>query len=260
MIYQTIYVGYALSRELLSVELALEGSNLASLPIAERRSLLSQIQEKIFERSEPERAKALPEQTTNITLKPFPKPTEYTPEILRIGTDRNLLITILNNLESLRDLPASAKKKGLSNVSIYQSEDGRYTDFWKKLVFTKQSGEFKDTTGFFKGVLKGSREALVKESRLSKTGFYAERNITNEEEEENVLGVKKIIVEIAHFRGIPVSRLMAMNKPLSAIESLVFMHDYPLKPDDVVEVCLCGADHCESSCKEIKTVKRSNFL
>lgn len=246
-----------LADHLLSLELSLENSsNLVGLPENERNSLITQVQNKILEMA---RNDKIVKQTKRITDK-IPAIDKYTNEIQHIGTDRNILKTIINNLDVLHKIKNKNDKLKIKKVVIYKQDNGNITDIWNKLIFKKINNKYVDSTGFIEGIIKANRNEAINESKLSKTGLFIDKKVSDKEEEWNILNIKKMIVKIAKYRNISVGKLMAKNKPLDIIDEIIFLKDYPLKSDDIVEVCLCGKDHCQNGCRELKLMKRNNFL
>lgn len=246
-----------LADHLLSLELSLENSsNLVGLPENERNSLITQVQNKILEMA---RNDKIVKQTKRITDK-IPAIDKYTNEIQHIGTDRNILKTIINNLDVLHKIKNENDKLKIKKVVIYKQDNGNITDIWNKLIFKKINNKYVDSTGFIEGIIKANRNEAINEAKLSKTGLFIDKKVSDKEEEWNILNIKKMIVKIAKHRNISVGKLMAKNKPLDIIDEIIFLKDYPLKGDDIVEVCLCGKDHCQNGCRELKLMKRNNFL
>ncbi|KAI5182316.1 hypothetical protein PAEPH01_2892, partial [Pancytospora epiphaga] len=186
---------------------------------------------------------------------------EYTDDMLRIGTDKNMFLTIINNLESMKLIENKTSAGPIEGVVIYKNkESGKVVDFWHKLVFEEKDGIYTDTTGFYKGVYQDTWESLVKNSRLGIHGFFIDSNQQADVEELMIYRSKKLIVDIAYFRKMKVSELMAKNKPFELLEDVIIYNLYPLRPSDIVDVCVCAKSNCKMPCTEIQRIERRNFL
>ncbi|KAI4291989.1 hypothetical protein PAPHI01_1263 [Pancytospora philotis] len=208
--------------------------------------------------SDRQQASALAPQTAD---KPEPTVLEYNDDILNIATDKNIFLTIANNISSIGKLGAPVEPGIATRLSVYQGgQPGKLVDYWGVLAFESKDGRPIDTTGQFQGVLKPSWDNLLETSRMSRTGFFIDKDTSELDERLMVYKLKKLIVKIAYFRKMTVPSLMAQNKQLGLLESIIFANNYPLKQNDTVRVCVCEDDNCKKPCTEVRRITRKNFL
>lgn len=186
---------------------------------------------------------------------------EFSKDMLLIATDKNLFLTIISNLYVLSALGHDSKIEAIKGISVYKNpKTGKITDFWHYLEFKDTDGKLIDTTSHFEGVMKNSREELLNESKMGKSGFYYDIKITENDEWMNTYKLKKLIPDIAYFRRMDVPTLMSKNMQMNTVNDIIFYNEYPLRPGDTVEVCVCQDNNCKSPCTEIRRVERKNFL
>lgn len=185
----------------------------------------------------------------------------YSPEEMKIGTDKNLFTTLINNLDDIKRMGHRPGVGKITGVAIFRDEEtNSLTDLWRRLQFERRNGAYVDSTSYFEGTLKESREALIRDSRMSKTGFFIEAKADGKEEWRNVRAAKKLVAAVAQHKGMSVSALMSKNRPLTTVEDVIFTANYPLKRADVVEVCVCPDNDCSLPCVEKRRVERRHFL
>eukprot|EP00733_Pompholyxophrys_punicea_P000110 Pompholyxophrys_punicea_v1_NODE_17_length_5980_cov_2.985654.p3 type:complete len:304 gc:universal NODE_17_length_5980_cov_2.985654:1162-251(-) len=190
---------------------------------------------------------------TNVSL-------EYTDEMLKIGTDKNLFLTIVSNLDSIETMGYRPSIGEIDGISVYRNGSGGMSDFWNRLTFESRDGRIRDRTLYFVGIPNDTTESLLKSSRMGRSGFFISRDVSEQDELVMVYRLKKLITEVAYFKKISVPELMARNKPLSMIDDIIFFNYYPLKPNDVVNVCICQNGDCKTPCTEVRRINRKNLL
>lgn len=185
---------------------------------------------------------------------------EFTDDILKIGTDKNLFLTIINNLDSIETMGYRSSIGEIGGISAYKDASGNIMDFWNRLTFENKDGEMKDKTLYFRGVLRSSWEDLVKSSKMGKSGFFIGKDVSDSEEWLMVYRLKRLITEVAYFRKMSVSELMAKNKPFGMANDIIFFNYYPLKLGDVIDICVCQNNDCKAPCTEIRRIHRKSLL
>ncbi|KAI5148178.1 hypothetical protein ENBRE01_0166 [Enteropsectra breve] len=209
-------------------------------------------------------AKDIPRTQDKHVTKDKPKKKDsptFTDEIKRIGTDKNIFKTIVNNIETLKELSNSNEEEVMRGIAVYKNEgNGKIYDFWNLIEFHEENGKYTDKTGFFHGSAYSSRDDLVEKSVMGETGFFVDRHLDSEAKSGNIYNAKRIITEIAKHANSTVDKLMRRNKPLKTIDQIIFYESYPLKDDDVIEICICKDDKCKGECTEIRSVQRKQVF
>jgi len=179
--------------------------------------------------------------------------------VLKTMTDKNLFKTLISIVGKMKS-KNSEKKRKIGYISIYKNPAGKYVDFWNVLSFEESNGSYIDTTGYFEGIPKESRNALLETSKMSAIGLYVDKSAYSLVEDSNVLNVKRMISDVAGENKIASGELMARNKKMSSRDGILLYYKYPYKDDDYVNVCVCKDDDCKSGCKEIAKLERNKFM
>lgn len=180
-------------------------------------------------------------------------------ELLLIPTERYLFNSLISNLEILNNIKSNSLKP-IKGISVYKNlKTGKYTDFWGKINFTEQSGKFSDKNGFFEGILKTSLDDLRNTSKLDKTGFYVDQKLTKEDEKMNLKNMKKLVNKISKLKGQSIEQLVEKKLTLGLLNDIILYNLYPLKDEDVIEICVCADKYCQNPCEEIRKVERKQL-
>ncbi|ORD96351.1 hypothetical protein HERIO_1712 [Hepatospora eriocheir] len=158
-------------------------------------------------------------------------------------------------VKNLKEFRGSGYK--IKNISIYD-ESGKYFDYFLDVEFIRVGENFIDNkSGVLIGKLFNSRDELIKMSKMSKTGFWIDKNTTEMEDEMNLNNAKALLAE--QIKDVNNIKKITSDCDIPLVDTLIFEDSYPNKRDEVVTVCVCSNNDCSESCKEVRKVFRRDL-
>ncbi|ELQ76362.1 hypothetical protein THOM_0675 [Trachipleistophora hominis] len=176
-------------------------------------------------------------------------------------------IRVLNAFEWNKNILKSLFPKDMygriENVLIYKNKHGEYEEYWGKIKFYRNGNdEYVDETGFLRGELMNSLEEIVEKGRITDTGFFQSKDMSDEQLKESFHVMKVLIGEIARIKNKRIIDVMNEELRMTSLDKLIFVKNYKEKstgPDGCVYVCECKNANCENGCEEIKCVDRAKL-
>lgn len=176
-------------------------------------------------------------------------------------------IRVLNAFEQNKDILKSLFPKDMygkiGNVLIYKNKHGEYEEYWGKIKFhMNNNDEYVDETGFLQGKLVDSVEDIVEKGKITDTGFFQSKDMSDEQLRESFHVMQVLISEIARIKNKRIVDVMSEEVRMTPLDRLIFEKNYKEKktgPDGCVYVCECKNAACENGCEEIKCVDRTKL-
>ncbi|ELQ74042.1 hypothetical protein THOM_3044 [Trachipleistophora hominis] len=176
-------------------------------------------------------------------------------------------IRVLNAFEWNRNILKSLFPKDMygkiENVLIYKNKKGEYEEYWGKIKFHKNDNdEYVDETGFLRGKLVSSLKEIIEKGKLTDTGFFQSKDMSDEQLKKSFQAMKVLISEIARIKNKRIVDVMNEELRMTSLDKLIFEKNYKEKstgPDGCVYVCECKNAGCENGCEEIKCVDRAKL-
>ncbi|ELA45795.1 hypothetical protein VCUG_02718, partial [Vavraia culicis subsp. floridensis] len=115
-------------------------------------------------------------------------------------------IRVLNAFEQNKNILKSLFPKDMygkiENVLIYKNKHGEYEEYWGKIKFHMNSNdEYVDETGFLRGKLVDSVEDIVDRGKITDTGFFQSKDMSDEQLRESLHVMQVLISEIARIKN-----------------------------------------------------------
>ncbi|ADM11912.1 uncharacterized protein Eint_071530 [Encephalitozoon intestinalis ATCC 50506] len=203
-----------------------------------------------------DRQTASPSQNSKANKSPAQEPTtEMLEKIKRVPMGYRTFCSFLQNLDLIRDkLKNKPGTRRIRNVLVY--EGYHLTDYWGRLKFRKEGDKLIDETGYFEGVKVNTFEDIIKEGKMTKTGFIQKKEIGETEVNENLITMKLLLNEIAKEKNTSIHGVINEGCNMSIVEELVFYGNSPsAHNDEIVHVCICSDSFCKEPCKDIVPMK-----
>lgn len=195
-----------------------------------------------------------PEQTRQQPGIDRPRP-DVLEKIKRIPIGYKAFCALVQNTDLIRDKLRNRPGIGrIRNVVIY--EGYHLTDYWGRLKFKKEGDTFVDETGYFEGVKVNAFEDVLKQGRMTKTGFVQKKDIGEAEVDEGLTTIRLLLNEIAKEKNTSIHNVIDEKCNMSLVEELVFYGNSPsAHNDETVNICICSDSFCKEPCKEILPMK-----
>lgn len=229
--------------------------------LASRLAASSKLKNRLLEGGQDNRVEAVGvENNTTDTANNTPRPDVNTlNKIDRIPMSYEVFCSFLQNLDLIRNKLKNRPGIGrIRGVLIYESY--HLTDYWGRLRFKKEDDRFVDDTGYFEGIRVDKFEDVLKQGKMTETGFVQKKDMGSGEVNEDVMTMKLLLNEVAKEKNVPVSRVVEERCNLSIVEELAFYGNSPsAHNNETVHVCICTDSFCKDPCKEVIPMKKGEI-